>query len=133
VTSLGGEVLGGIERKANHEKLGLAAEGQGCNASGILLRAATLQGWKGGHRETERVTTRQPYALSPHIKGEGRRRGPGGHLALPDGCGQGARGRFPLVQHGFEPEGSLTGWLDDFLSTPNGACHQELLPQKRGP
>jgi hypothetical protein len=27
----------------------------------------------------------------------------------------------------------LTGWLDDFLSTPNGAGHEELLPQKRGP
>jgi hypothetical protein len=84
VTSLGGEVLGRIQRKAHHQKLGLAAEGQGCKASGILIRAATLQGWKGGHREAKGVTTRQPDALSPDIKGEGRRGGAREHSALPD-------------------------------------------------
>jgi hypothetical protein len=68
---LGGELLGRIQRKSHHQKLGLAAAGQGRNAPGVLLRAETPQGWKGSHGDTEGIAACQTDALSTHIKGEG--------------------------------------------------------------
>lgn len=133
VTGLGGELLGGIQGKAHHQELHLAAEGQGRKGLGILLRAPALEGRKGGHREAEGVTARQADALAAHIQGKGGAGGPWGHSALPDGGGHGTGSRFPLVEHGFQPEGGLAGGLHHFLSTPDGAGHEELFPQEGGP
>lgn len=127
MAGLSRELLGGIEWQPHHKQLGLTMQGEGCQALGIQLVAPPMQWRERCDRDPQGITAGDSDPLAAHIESQGGTGRAGMHSALTSWGGQGARRRFPLLKHGFQPQGCLTSGLG-FLAPPDGASHQNLFP-----
>jgi hypothetical protein len=72
MTGLPGEPLGRIEGQSHHQHPDAPLTHKGGDGLDIDIKILAMQGFQGGHRDAEGITTRQTDAAMAHIQGEGR-------------------------------------------------------------